>query len=1089
MKLQKVLSFMILLILWTQMLFQSYFAYWLVPWDITNWVFHFDAQNLDADDNFSTQPIDNSRISELLDLAKSNTWTQIDINKQAEFQVSWLNNKPALFFDGIDDIYTLNDHVDIGSWDQYIEKSFAIVFQTSWDINSLQTLYEQGWKERGYALQIDSGKLYVWAWNTIDWPVWEQFKIADLWDINQNTTYNVMISQESSIWNNLAVYIDGSLVNNILTVSEQTVHGTCIISWAFSCYLFQNGGSIGLGATKNDTLQLSSQTELTVDEAHHFEWYIGEIMSWNNALTQTDVSGLFIYFDDKWALKGSEITFENPGLTWVIQPWNFDIYITYNDFQNWNWIDISSDDIKLYTLDGLIESWDVTNTYIFDAWKSISQFEAFYPIIWIPNWKYRIEFSINKTNGLTSTQTRDFYVGQLLPIDVLEPVFHYDAQDINGDWDLWNNPVDWSSIQTLTDKFNWYDAFQNTVANRPTLMNNSINTHPAINFNGSNQFFDINNQIEINSSSYTEKSFAAVFQTGNDINTFQTIYEQGWGLRWYSFVIDGGSIYAGIWNNTEWDVWHQYKSVNLWPAQANTTYFSMIVQDSQTNDDDLNTLKIYLNGNLTSVQTHTDAQNSHTGNISLWRVNGQSVSASNNAVVNEGNHFNGKIWEFISWNHAFDQADVNGIQEYFSNRWWIVLFSETYSIPSPTSDTTPAYTFTTNRSGTLTFIGSCSSATTNVTIWENTINLSTDISANPLQDWDYNDCVIELLDDFWNTHVLNITPFRIEASIHTLTEIQAIATNTSDHFPSYIFSSPIEWTIEYIGDCSSNTTYANIWENTIILNYLADGDYDNCYLRVVNNIDTSEYLLFSSFTIWSSAPVFVNSSIESDDVFATGNFILSIDYFDNAWINASSSNIILQKYDPLLWDWASDISNTFLSEISNTTTNTQYISNISAFWKYRIQFSIENIHGTSSTLERIFYVDAPEFIIDRWDIDLWNLVEGITNFSTPIEIQVLTVWAEFNMLLKKENLLEYNWNVIQDFDWNTWYGYQDSTYTWPLQVISDVETIGSQSKNVSITWERNTYIYHIRLWALIDNLQSAWDYRWNIQFGIQLQYD
>jgi len=59
-----------------------------------------------------------------------------------------MNNKPALFFDGIDDLYTLEDHVNIASGNEYGEKSFAIVFQTSSDITSLQTLYEQGGKEK-----------------------------------------------------------------------------------------------------------------------------------------------------------------------------------------------------------------------------------------------------------------------------------------------------------------------------------------------------------------------------------------------------------------------------------------------------------------------------------------------------------------------------------------------------------------------------------------------------------------------------------------------------------------------------------------------------------------------------------------------------------------------------------------------------------------------------------------------------------------------------------------------------------------------------------------------------------------------------
>jgi hypothetical protein len=82
----------------------------------------------------------------------------------------------------------------------------------------------------------------------------------------------------------------------------------------------------------------------------------------------------------------------------------------------------------------------------------------------------------------------------------------------------------------------------------------------------------------------------------------------------------------------------------------------------------------------------------------------------------------------ISWNYALDQADVNGVQEYFSQRWDVVTFSEKFPIPSPTSDSTPAYTFITNKSGSLSYGGSCSSVATVATVGENTINLSSDAS-------------------------------------------------------------------------------------------------------------------------------------------------------------------------------------------------------------------------------------------------------------------------------------------------------------------------------------------------------------------------
>jgi len=52
-------------------------------------------------------------------------------------------------------------------------------------------------------------------------------------------------------------------------------------------------------------------------------------------------------------------------------------------------------------------------------------------------------------------------------------------------------------------------------------------------------------------------------------------------------------------------------------AQPNTIYFVMIVQDSKYGDDTLNVKKIYLNGNLTDIQSHVDQQYSNPDDIAL----------------------------------------------------------------------------------------------------------------------------------------------------------------------------------------------------------------------------------------------------------------------------------------------------------------------------------------------------------------------------------------------------------------------------------------------------------------------------------------
>lgn len=1070
-----------------------HWVYGFQPWDIWNKIFHFDMNNLDQDNNSSTQPSNAQAIETLVDPDSIHISTQSDINKQARFDTQAFTARWALFFDGVDDLYTINDHYDITANNRYDEKSFAVIIETSDDISALQTIYEQWGKDKWYAIQIENSRLYVWVWNSIDWPEGQQFKIADLWTIATNQVYNIVVSHNGLTQNNFSVYLNSQLVKNIMSVASQTAHGSCVLSGSFDCYMFASGWSIGIWATKNDTLRLSNTTQEIVWEDHFYKWHIWELISWNSSLTPQQAQNLFWYFDTKWWILTPEISIISPAEVWSVNIWDSQFYIEYNDFQNGVAINTASDDLKLYKWENT--SWwnNIANNHVNFFTKEISGFQALYDVTNLSQWKYKLEFSISKTNGKKTTFIREFFVWELLPWEISNPVFHYDAQDINADGNLGNNPAWGTWIQTLVDKFNGYNAVQNTASNRPTLLEDSINWYSAISFNGSNQFFNITNTSDINSRNnppYTQKSFAAVFQTWDDINTFQTIYEQWWNARGYSFVIDQWSVYAWVWNTSEWDVWHQYKSVNLWVAQPNTTYFVMIVQDSSYSDDSLNTLKIYLNGNLSSLQDHTDPQIRHPWGISIGRVNGNTVSASTNTVVNNsGHYFQWALWELISWNYALDQADVNGIQQYFSNKWWIVLFSEKFPIPTPTSDQTPSYTFTTNKAGSLEFIWSCRSSSTQAIIWENVVVLSADTLWNNLPVGIYDDCSIILTDDNGFPHVLNITAFEVIATSYALSEMQAIASPSDNHFPQYSFSSPIEGQIQYFWSCSSNTQYASIGTNIITLNYLADGVYDNCYLRVINANQQSEYLLISSFEIISQAPVIQNTNIETWKLLASWNTVLNIGYSDTSQINLSSAEIILEKYNLTTQSWWDNQASDLTNQINISQTQVNYQFNINDFGKYRYNFSIKNIHWAELAFTNIFYVDDVNLRVNTASIDMWILDNQNINYSQPIEIQVETLWAGFDLKIQKEQNLSSHNNSINDFDTNYWYWY-DATPLWDwLASITSIETFITQWENINQNWEKNTYIYYLRLWAIIDELQSAGNYDGKIKFWIQLQYD
>ena len=252
-------------------------------------------------------------------------------------------------------------------------------------------------------------------------------------------------------------------------------------------------------------------------------------------------------------------------------------------------------------------------------------------------------------------------------------VLHFDAQDIDGDGDLSDQPADGSPVTTWIDQSS--SAPNNAATsggNQPTFNVNGINANGAINFDGNNDLFTIANSTELNEETQTnEISLAIVLETGSSVAGNQIIYEQGGGLRGYSFVIQNNHIYAGIWNNTEWDANHQYKSVDLGVVEPNTIYFITIVQNSSSGVDATNTLSIYLNGSLASSVNHVDPQRAHGGSIGLGRINGGTVLPANNVSGNTANtdYFNGMIGEFMIWKNALSQTEINTLNTYFINRW------------------------------------------------------------------------------------------------------------------------------------------------------------------------------------------------------------------------------------------------------------------------------------------------------------------------------------------------------------------------------------------------------------------------------------
>ena len=84
----------------------------------------------------------------------------------------------------------------------------------------------------------------------------------------------------------------------------------------------------------------------------------------------------------------------------------------------------------------------------------------------------------------------------------------------------------------------------------------------------------------------------------------------------------------------------------------------------------------------------------------------------------------------------FLNSCTEGFKEEYSKL--VIALTEVTAITTPTTDTTPDYTFSSTESGAITYGGSCSSSTTIATTGNNTITLNT------LSVGTYADCTIKV---------------------------------------------------------------------------------------------------------------------------------------------------------------------------------------------------------------------------------------------------------------------------------------------------------------------------------------------------------
>ena len=624
-----------------------------IPPEMPNKILHLDAENTDGDWYDENEPLSGDLVSTWIDLTTNghNAYETTAWNG-AIYQTWAINWKPALYFDWTKR-YEIANSVDINTNTAgYPTRAIWIVFKTSDDITTRQFIYEEWWSVNWWGIMIKNWRLYAWGWSESNWMKEEKRQWIDLGPINPNTTYSILIVHNGTNTdlqqNWQAVYFNGKLVSTKNFVEELNYHP----------------GKIWLWWINNATIDLETNADIWLANWDNFKWWIGEFVMWNSVLSSWYIQDLNDYWKIKWWLDYINYPEINPPFanrTWVFT-WTQNISFSYSDNI---WIDTTSADIKIQKRWWVYWNIDKTTNIV---WTNITTTWADYQINFDEEGLYKITFSIANLSWYRASKEVVFFAN---PWAISFPIFHRDWQNIDWDYDTANEPADGSLVSQIADIYFVHTATQSTTASQPTYYQNWINTHPAIYFDWVDDWLAVSDHRKINTTTnvYDQKSFAFVFKTSWDINSQQVIYEQWWWARWYWLTIQGGHLWAWIWNTIEWPAWEQIKYIDLGPIQPFETYYVVLSQDATNVDVNQNTWKAWLNGNLIWTLSPLYPQYPHGWDVGFGWMKDWMILQDWTAVGGNNYNFNGWIWEIISFNQKLTDIDVSNIFNYFINRW------------------------------------------------------------------------------------------------------------------------------------------------------------------------------------------------------------------------------------------------------------------------------------------------------------------------------------------------------------------------------------------------------------------------------------
>ncbi len=228
-----------------------------------------------------------------------------------------------------------------------------------------------------------------------------------------------------------------------------------------------------------------------------------------------------------------------------------------------------------------------------------------------------------------------------------------------------------------------------------------------------------------------------------------------------------------------------------------------------------------------------------------------------------------------------------------------------------------------------------------------------------------------------------------------------------------------------------------------------------------------------------TSPNITSISLASGSLLPIGKLVITTTYND-PWVGVDTSSvaITLEKWNGTTW-W-SNIAATYLAWVPIITTGTGIHSLAGIpYGKYRYRTYVSDLAGNQGFIERIFYIDAIEWIVNQPSVDIGNVVWNIQKNSSPDEfiITVKTVGVPFSLTMSGSELAM-SGSLIPHWTWVYGYGYEKFlwTYSWTLSNLSGWAYIISQPGSINIDGNKNTYTYRIQFGTRVSAEQEAGNY-------------